>query len=84
MKPNAGYSFIDQRDYKHASPYDLREQARNEARRGGTPGRAAELERLASAKEKRLFDDAGRLAIREGFETAGDYLKWCAAVGIRA
>lgn len=71
------YKHIDPRDYDGASPHDMREQAKNEPERGGTPERAEELERLATSKENRLFRDPSRLAILYGFDSKDAYLRHC-------
>lgn len=80
-QPNKKYEHINPSDYKHASPWDIREEARN--RGVGTPSPlVAELYRLADAKAERMWRDPSRMALAYGFDSTTDYLEWCEAVGL--
>lgn len=74
----AKYEHINPADYKHASPWDLWQEAEGDA----VGGVAVELNRLAHAKNERMWRDPARMALAYGFDSTADYLKWCSVVGM--
>lgn len=80
----AKYEHINPADYKNASPWDLWEEARQKARDFGPNDVSAELNRLAHAKNERMWRDPARMALAYGFDSTAEYLEWCNAVGLGA
>lgn len=76
----AKYEYINPGDYKHASPWDLWRVAK-EAK---TREVQAELNRLAHAKNERMWRDPARMALAYGFDSTEQYLEWCSVVGMGA